>query len=210
MTDSPVPRDLIAVVADGDTEAALRAVLVRHDSLQIRPITVDIQRHLHRDAGCRSDAHNLLRLSVGRYLHALVVFDHEGSGREMESAPALEAEVEQRLAANGWDDRAAAIVVEPELEAWVWSDSSEVDAVLGWSGRSPSLRQWLHANPTWWPRDRKKPTRHKEALDGALRAVMRQRSQTIFEDLASRVALSRCIDPSFTKLKLLLRDWFGT
>ena len=51
----------------------------------------------------------------------------------------LETEAEQRLSSSGWDDRAVAIVLDPELEIWVWSDSPEVDDVLGWRGRIPRL-----------------------------------------------------------------------
>jgi hypothetical protein len=33
------------------------------------------------------------------------------------------------LFTSGWENRAAAVVLDPELEIWVWSDSPEVEAV---------------------------------------------------------------------------------
>ena len=54
--------------------------------------------------------------------------------------------MEERLAANGWNDRAKAIVVDPELESWVWADSRVVEDVLGWPGHAEDLRSWLCSN----------------------------------------------------------------
>jgi len=44
--------DLIALVADADMEAAVRALLSRPSALGIRSITFDVKRHIQRDAGC--------------------------------------------------------------------------------------------------------------------------------------------------------------
>jgi hypothetical protein len=55
-------KDLIVLVADADMEAAVRGLLSRPSALGIRPISFDVKRHVQRDAGCRSGAHDLLRL----------------------------------------------------------------------------------------------------------------------------------------------------
>jgi len=143
MTGPQQFKELIALVADADTEYAVQALLLRHQALHIKPISFDIQRHPQRDAGCRSDCHNLLRLWLNDYQHAIVLFDHEGCGRENVSRLDLEAEVESRLHASGWADRCAVIVISPELETWIWSDSPVVDETLGWRGQTPSMRDWL-------------------------------------------------------------------
>ena len=39
MIAAPPPRDLIALVADGQMKAALEGILARHESLSIRPVT---------------------------------------------------------------------------------------------------------------------------------------------------------------------------
>lgn len=113
------------------------------------------------------------------------------------------------MSKNGWGDRAAAIVIEPELEAWVWSISKQVDEKLGWSNRSPKLREWLQRETAFWPADQAKPARPKEAMEKALREVRKPRSSSIFEDLAKSVSLKGCSDPAFAKLTGKLVEWFG-
>jgi hypothetical protein len=121
----------------------------------------------------------------------------------------LEADVEQRLATNGWADRARAIVIDPELESWVWSKSPEVDKALGWAGHVPALRPWLTQNG-WLHESEAKPARPKEAMDAALRVVRRPRSSAIFRELAERVSFRRCTDAAFGKLITTLQTWFPT
>ena len=202
--------DLIIIVPDADMEFAIRAMLSRSEALKIRPITFDVHRHVERDAGCRSDCHNYLCLWLSEYRHAMVLFDHEGSGREHLEREQLEGEVEAVLRINGWEDRAAVIVLAPELEAWVWSDSPVVDQVLGWKGRTPDLRAWVQSATDFWHTGKAKPERPKEAFDAALRKARKQHSPSVFEDLAMQVSLDRCIDPSFGKFKRVLQGWFGS
>ena len=209
MIDGRPARDLIVVVPDADMEFAVRAMLCRPEALRMRSITFDVRRHLQRDAGCRSDCHNYLRMWLREYRYAMVLFDHEGSGQENSERVQLESEVEGVLRINGWDDRAAVIVIEPELEAWIWSDSPVVDEVLGWTGRTPALRAWVQSATGFWRAQQIKPERPKEAFDAALRKVGKQHSPSVFEDLATRVSMDRCVDPAFGKFKSVLQGWFG-
>ncbi len=139
----------------------------------------------------------------------MVLLDHEGSGGEKKQRQELETQIEAVLSKNGWADRAAAIVIEPELEAWVWSNSSQVDEKLGCSNRSPKLREWLQRETEFWPADQAKPDRPKEAMKKALREVRKPRSSSIFEDLAKSVSLKGCRDQAFAKLTNKLQEWFG-
>jgi hypothetical protein len=85
--------------------------------------------------------------------------------------------------------------------------SFEVDAVLGWRSRKPSLRSWLVASGfSSEPLD--KPKRPKEAVEQALRFVRKARSSALYRQLAERVSLRRCTDPAFSKLMRVLRNWF--
>ena len=209
MTDMRKPADLIVVVPDGDMETTVRAIFKRSSALGIRSISFDVKRHLQRDAGCRSGAHDFLRLWLRSFRYALVIFDHEGCGREDRSPEDVEIEVEKRLEANGWRGRCAVVVIAPELESWVWSDSPVVDEVLGWRGRHPGLREWIRLKTEYWQDATAKPERPKEAFESALRAVRKPRSPALFESLAEKVSIERCEDRSFTKFKALLRSWFS-
>jgi phage antirepressor YoqD-like protein len=99
------------------------------------------------------------------------------------------------------------ILLDPELEIWVWSDSPEVDGQLGWAQRQPDLRTWLRQKGLLLS-DQAKPERPKEAMKAALREVKEPWSSSIHQHLAERVSLRRCTDPGFTKLKDTLRRWF--
>jgi hypothetical protein len=84
-------------------------------------------------------------VALASHEHALVLFDRAGRGKEGVGRAALEREVEERLAASGWSARAAAIVMDPELEAWVWVDSPHVERIVGWAGARGGLRGWLES-----------------------------------------------------------------
>lgn len=200
-------KDLVVLVADQPMVFTLRGLLSRHAALGIRPLTFDIYSHPDHDPGCLLRGHDLLRLYVKRYSHALVIFDQEGCGREEAPRETLEHEVEDRLSKSGWGDRAAAIAISPELEVWVWSDSPQVDSVLGWSGRQPDLRSWLVAEGFAKTRQ-SKPGRPKEAFEKVLRQAPKAKSSSLYRQLAERVSVERCVDLAFLKLKATLQSWF--
>jgi hypothetical protein len=137
-----------------------------------------------------------------------VVFDREGCGDEGSSREELESRVESLLFKNGWSHRAAAIVIDPELENWVWSDSPVVDEIAGWKDPTTSLRDWLRAQ-SWLASDAVKPVRPKEAFEAVLRKTHEPRSSALYGQLARRVDFSGCTDPSFLKLKSTLQGWFS-
>lgn len=198
--------DLIVLVADKDMEATIRGLLSRPAALGIPQLTFSVVPHAERDPGCILRGPELLRTYLRGYRHALLLVDREGSGQEHSSRAVLESELERRLAAD-WQDRAAAIVLDPELEAWVWSDSPHVEEVLGWKGREPNLRSWLGAGGLW-QNEALKPRLPKEAVEKALFAARKPRSSALYQQLAERVSFQRCRDPAFLKLLRTLRSWF--
>lgn len=107
-------KDLLALVADSCMEHVLTGLLGRPQSLGIRPITYDVRVHPRRDPGCFNDAHHFLRPFLREYAYALVMFDHEGCGREQQPADSVANEVKQRLEQNGWSGRAEVVVLSPD------------------------------------------------------------------------------------------------
>ena len=200
--------DLIILTACVQSVAAINGILSRHQSLGIRQIRKpEIITHPNKDPGCLLRPDLLLRSQVNRFDRALIVFDREGCGREDLDATALASMSESQLNAVGWQGRARAIVIDPELENWVWSDSSQVDAALGWSGRIPALRSWV-AEMGFIINDNGKPQDPKAALLAALQVSGKRHSSSIFLELAKTISLNRCIDPSFVLLKSVLSGWF--
>ena len=100
------------------------------------------------------------------------------------------------------------VVIDPELEAWVFSDSPHVDKVLGWTNRNPTLREALEQQKLWGPKD-SKPADPKAALEWVLKTAGRRPiSSAYFRNLARRVSTKRCQDRAFLRFRKLLQDWF--
>lgn len=207
MTARSYQQDLVVLVADKNMEAAASGIFTRSAALRIRDVTKKIYVHPERDPGCLLSSRDFLRPFSGQFEHALVLFDREGCGQEMKSREDLELDVEKELSVNGWADRATVIVIDPELESWVWNDSTHVDDVLGWRGKNPTLREWL-GNKGFLNAGEIKPSRPKEAMEGALRFVRKPHSSAIYLQIAQRVSIERCTDGSFIKLKQVLQQWF--
>jgi hypothetical protein len=200
------PTDLVVLAPGKDEEASLHGLLNRPQHLRIRRIGYELVVDSKHDSNVFRRCHEILRLYQRRASHALVVFDRDGCGGR-DSREALEADVERRLAQNGWQERSAAVVIDPELEAWVWSDSPQVGAVLGWSSQSPGMSHWLVEQGYLIP-GQVKPDQPKEALYAVLRKTHKGRSSAIYRELADRVSFERCADAAFRKLRETLQRWF--
>ncbi len=202
------PLDLVALVPGKDEREMLEGLLSsRQQSLGIATIRYEILVHPRRDAGCFHEAPAVLQPFRRRAHHALVLFDLEGSGQEDRAGEEIASELLHRLAVAGWEERAGVVIIDPELEIWLWADSPRVEAELGWSGRDRPLRDWLHDNG-WLKTGRRKPEKPKEALESVLREVRVPRSAAIYGRLARRVGLRQCEDPSFHRFCEILRTWF--
>lgn len=208
MNAGPWPKDLAVLAADKNIEGTLRGLLARWTGLGLREISSDLYVHPERDPGCLLRGHDFLRPFSQRYAHALIVLDKEGCGRERETRADLELQLETRLSAAGWNDRAAAVVIDPELEVWVWTDSPHVERALGWDQSGGALRDWLRERG-WLPEGEMKPTRPKGAIEALLRIAHKPRSSAMFHQLAQRVSTDRCVDPAFLKLRSILSRWFS-
>jgi hypothetical protein len=201
-------KDLVVLIADKNMEGAFLGLLSRPQSLGLRDLSYDLYVHPERDPGCFLRGHDFLRPFAYRYSYALVIFDREGCGKDTVGRIDLERQVEQRLFSSGWNDRAAAIVIDPELEIWVWSDSPHVESALGWPAGGSSIRDWLKQRG-WLPEGEIKPTQPKLAVDEALHLHGKPRSSSIYHQLAKKVGFDRCADPAFLKLRQILSRWFS-
>lgn len=191
-------KDLIILVADHNAEHALLGLLRRPDALGIREVQFDIRVHPQRDPGVYRRAPEFLRPFIRQYRYALVLLDREGSGAERAGAERMRSAVQERLERNGWEGRCQVIVLNPELEAWVWVDDPAVAKALQISLQD--LRNLLREG---------KPPRPKETLENLLEERRIPRSSSLYEDLASQVDFRKCADPAFHLLWETLQRWFG-
>ena len=127
--------------------------------------------------------------------------DSEDLSREQ-----LESIIESNLSRH-WPERSAAIVIDPELEAWVWSESPTLVRALGSQGDFSTLRDWLKQAGFGF-NGPVKPARPKEALEKILRQNRKRRSSDLYGKLSSIVTLAACTDPAFEKLRRTLQSWF--
>ena len=210
MSHLGMPKNLVVLTADKNAQFAIRGVVSRHQSLGIRQLvqdSVEYITHAEKDPGVFRTAKHLLSPFLRTHAHALAIMDWEGSGCGPLTAEQVEEQIVADLRIAGWTDRAAALVIDPELDIWVWTDSPHVEAEIGWVDQSSNLRAWL-AQKGFLLSAEGKPLRPKEALEAALRHVHMPRSSALYKSLAEKVSLVRCTDRAFLKLKTTLQSWF--
>jgi hypothetical protein len=206
MNPAEVAKDLIVLTADTSMSLVLEKLLQRVQHLGFHEVISQVIVHPDRDPGVFRRSHELLRSYSRRYRHAMAICDREGSGS---GAPREEMErlIEERLAVNGWDARACAVVIDPELEIWMWGDWACLTRCTRWEGDAAKFRAWL--------RDRQlleegqvKPERPKEALQAVLKSRRVAFSSAIHQEMAARADTTRCVDSAFGKLRSTLQAWF--
>ena len=136
-------KDLIVLAADKEMKYAVKGILARTKSLAIRNVTFDIDAYPGpgHDGAVRATGPEILATKKRDYNHALLMLDWDGSGSDARDAVGLERELEQRLALL-WGDRAKAIVIDPELETWIWGSDNTLIQLLGWKV-TKGIRPWL-------------------------------------------------------------------
>lgn len=200
-------KDLIILVADQNMRDCIEGLIPKlPHALNITPFTYDIFVHANRDPGCRTQSPAFLISFQNKYRFGLVIFDKEGCGQESLSRDELEANVELSLFNTGWKDRARTIVIEPELENWIWVRSSQLAEIINWDNID-SLYQWL-ADQEYLTTDSPKPKHPKEAFEAALYISKKRRSSSIYKQIASRVSFKNFTDQSFLKFIQCMNDWF--
>lgn len=198
--------DLVCLVADKNMEAVVQSLLGKHPALGIRSITSEIIHHPQHDPGCYRSPASLLGLYSRQARHALVLLDRAWDGVPDKSSVDLEADIDRSIAhlGNGW---AKSIVIDPELEVWLFTRSPRLDDALGWRDRKPPLAEEL-ARRGSWPMDAAKPIAPKATMLWALSRVGKQKSSSIYRQIVANLGLARCTDPSFLRFKSALQAWF--
>jgi len=198
-------KDLALLVADKNMDFAMRGILARPEALKIQAIEYEIKPHAGRDGGVRTTGPEIMALLRDQFRHGIVMLDWEGSGTDVNSVHALQQELDERLS-KFWDDRARAIVIDPELDAWIWGSDNVMGEVLDWGEEKP-IREWL-AEQGFEFDPARKPLRPKEALETLMIHLGEPRSSALYRKVTTRISLTRCADPGFTRLKFFLQKWF--
>jgi hypothetical protein len=192
-------------------DAMFRGFLGRdrcHLALRCRAFSFDPREDLIRgisDPGTYRQAHVLLRPYLRTHRHAVVVLDNDWNG-----SPGVERirnDISHLLRINGWEsDRSEVIVIDPELEAWLWQESPHIDTAFRYTG-AISLRQWL-SERGMWADGSAKPARPKEAVKAVSKSTGVPQSAAVYRRIAEKVSVAGCTDPAFAMLCQALRRWF--
>lgn len=207
--------DLLFLVADKNMAEAVGGLLERdqvHRIVGCSRFEFDARRDIkvaagQNDPGLYVRANELLRPLAADYAHAVVIVDEEWEGSP--GAEKIELALRRHLDDAGWAEAMSlGLVVRPEADVWLWSDSPHSATALGWTSWDvlrPRLEQQglLAAG-------QRKPERPKEAAEWALRNCGKKapRSAALYRRVSSQVSIQRCEDDALARLLSALRSWF--
>jgi hypothetical protein len=206
-------RDCVFLLADKNIRASFEGFFSRHgfhNSLGCDQINIDPSQDLivaagDNDPGIYTRAHELLRPFLTTHRRAVVVLDAEWEGSP--GAVSIRSHIESMLQVNGWEaDRCVVIVIDPELENWIWQRSIHVARQIGFDSTDEMYTDTDLRLA--WPDEQYKPTNPKEALEAILRKKRIPRSSAIYRNITAQVSVSDCRDNAFIQLIEKLREWF--
>lgn len=200
-------KDLVVVAADKDMQKTVEGLLTRPKALGIRELEVDLYTHPQHDPACALHGVEFMSDYSQQYRYGLLMFDHEGSGKEDTQPFELQEAINEDFSRSSWGKRGRALVLAPELEAWVWSKSPHVSRIAGWGSDNHQLRSWL-IRKKYLERGETKPASPKKAFEAALQKSRTPRSSSLYLQLAMKVSLKQCSDAGFLEFRKILRQWF--
>ena len=157
------------------------------------------------DPGLYTRGHELLRPYQATHCHAVVVLDAEWDGSPGKET--ITNHLNEQIATTGWKtDRFVVVVIDPELENWIWQQNDHVARGLGFDDSNQ-----LMADPdlqAMWPRGKAKPSSPKEIFESLLQKRRIPRSSSIYKQTTSQVSVKHCQDSAFQQLVDALQTWF--
>lgn len=207
-------RPLVILVADGTMRAVFQAFFRRSQffsTLQCAPFDFDPMtevlfdpiRAKGWDGGVYKRCDAILRGYQRTHDRALVVIDQQFGGE----CPSIQVrdEMLDRLRRSGWRDGAVQVVViDPELEVWLWQDNGNVQQALRYQG---PLRQDLIGSGEW-PQEVPKPLQPKDTMLRLIRMTRAGTAMAVYAKIASKVSVNGCTDSSFAAFRSTVQGWF--
>lgn len=156
------------------------------------------------DGGVHTQAHLLLNGYRQTHQRALVILDQQFGG-EIPAADVRD-DILKRLHKSGWGVAACEVVViDPELEVWLWQDNPNVEQALKFNGGS--LREYLDGTGDW-PAGRAKPNSPKEVMQALMKKNGAGLPMVVYRKIARSVGVGGCTDGSFGHFQATLQAWF--
>lgn len=211
-------RDLIIHLADQHMEAGFRAFFARDNWFHVIgcrkfDIDADSDQDIYRragytDGGIWKHAHTNLIPFKDRYQHAIIVLDADFDPHP--GAPSLRADIAGNMINAGWSaDSFCVVVIDPELEAWLWAPNLNVAKAFG-HGDFEEMKARL-AGEGLWDEGEPKPNDLKRARDRAARLGGMRTGGPIFRGVfggISKRACDLCVEEGFISMRTALQAWF--
>jgi len=211
-------RDVIFHLADQHMEAGFRAFFSRDDwhfamGCQKFDIDPDSERDIYRrggytDGGLWKHAHTNLVPFKDQYRHAVIVLDADFEPHP--GADILHQEISENMLDAGWaEDSFCVVVIDPELEAWLWAPNVNVARAFGHDdfGKMKAALSAEHL----WDEGAPKPNDLKRARDRAARLGGKKTGGPIFRGVfagISKRACDLCEETGFKRMRAALNTWF--
>jgi hypothetical protein len=201
-------KDLLVVLEGRDDKEVMRAVLNRPNDLGIRTITFELDR---RSRAVPTQEPDLARDQRKEFQFAICLWDHVGSPYENERPAQAQGKVQARLNQNTLRDCSKALVIDPELEIWLWQDQAAIATVL--EVNAPQLIEWLDDWQKGYFPDKNIGALieqfPKEALEAVFQRAKEKPSAALYRRIASEANLGLWSQASsFQQMRRALRKWF--
>jgi hypothetical protein len=235
-------KPLLILTADKECAATVRGFFERehfHRALGCGPIQLgestfdpekDVLVHPGHDPGVWKDCQQILLTERKAYDKALIILDAAWSGAPRPER--LVADIEKLAHRQGkWErDRFEVILIQPELEAWIWQRNIHVAEAFDFPGPEGELWELLALQslaldkrtkkhyfvpadelagraPAWAPAETK-PQNPKGVVEALSDYCRSGPASGIFNEISSKVSVARCQDGAFAKLRAALGRWF--
>lgn len=162
--------------------------------------------HGKNDPGIYTIANELLQPYYKTHRRVIVILDAAWNGSP--GAIKINEQVKNHCRNAGWnDDNHCVIVIDPELENWIWQNNINVCKELGSKDSYETLKAELVTHK-FWLREHSKPNQPKEAVEYILKKNRIPVSAALYKNIAMKVTTKNCTDAAFLKLKTTLIQWF--
>lgn len=206
-------RDCVFLLADSNMKGSFEGFFSRdsfHLSLACGSFDFDSTQDIivaagDNDPGLYTRGHELLRTYQKTHRHAIVVIDAEWDGSP--GASSIRDNMINNIRKTGWlEESFRVIVIDPELEVWIWQQNEHVAEGLGYSSFEDLMSDTTVR--TAWPQGQPKPVNPKETLEAALKKKRIPRSSAIYKQITGCVTVRNCQDAAFQEMLEALRAWF--
>lgn len=196
-------KDLLVLTADKNALFLIESFLERINSGNV--FTYKVISHPGHDCGVIKKAAEFVRPFINEYNYLITIFDYEGCG-DNATIMNIENKVITLLSQNGWQDKNDCLVIDPEIDLWVWVNECYLRKISNWTS-SQSIYDFLKQNGFSF-NSQNKPDRPKEAFEFLLRKQQIPRSSSLYKSLAKIANYKKCTEKSFNKFYSIVSERF--